>query len=122
MDRFTEAYLEAAVWTLSEEDAHGSLTPNTAASIEVFTRAAADCARFQSENAAALEAVDALGVLGDTWASAGHDFWLTRNGHGAGFWDGDWPEPYAAQLTAAAKAFGEITLYAGDDGRLRFGA
>jgi|TARA_R110000744_G_scaffold366338_1_gene475354 hypothetical protein len=20
----------------------------------------------------------------------GHDFWLTRNGHGAGFWDGDW--------------------------------
>jgi len=21
---------------------------------------------------------------------AGHDFWLTRNNHGAGFWDGDW--------------------------------
>lgn len=21
---------------------------------------------------------------------AGHDLWLTRNGHGAGFWDGDW--------------------------------
>lgn len=20
----------------------------------------------------------------------GHDFWLTRNGHGAGFWDGDY--------------------------------
>ena len=20
----------------------------------------------------------------------GHDFWLTRNGHGAGFWDGGW--------------------------------
>ena len=22
----------------------------------------------------------------------GHDFWLTRNGHGAGFWDGDWDD------------------------------
>lgn len=35
---------------------------------------------------------------------AGHDFWLTRNGHGAGFWDrglGDLGE----RLTEAAKAY-----------------
>lgn len=38
--------------------------------------------------------------------SAGHDFWLTRNGHGAGFWDrglgglGD-------RLTKHAKVYGE---------------
>ncbi len=41
---------------------------------------------------------------------AGHDFWLNRNGHGAGFWDGDWPEPAATTLDAASKAFGEVNL------------
>ncbi|MCU9611740.1 hypothetical protein OEK97_27930, partial [Escherichia coli] len=46
---------------------------------------------------------------------AGHDFWLTHNGHGAGFWDGDWPEPFATQLTNAANEFNEIDLYVGDD-------
>lgn len=48
------------------------------------------------------------------WApdQAGHDYWLTRNGHGAGFWDrgcqaGD-------QLTKIAHGFGAIDLYQGD--------
>ena len=44
----------------------------------------------------------------------GHDFWLTRNGHGAGFWDrglgtlGD-------DLTTRSHAYGEFILYVGDD-------
>lgn len=47
----------------------------------------------------------------------GHDFILTRNGHGAGFWDrglgalGD-------VLTEWAKSFGSVNLYVGDDGNL----
>ena len=45
------------------------------------------------------------------YGRAGHDFWLTRNGHGAGFRDGDWPEPFAAKLTEAAKRAGERDLY-----------
>lgn len=28
----------------------------------------------------------------------------------------DWPEPFAAQLTDACKAFGSFDLYLGDDG------
>lgn len=47
---------------------------------------------------------------------AAHDFWLTRNGHGAGFWDGDWIEPAATKLAKAAEAFGESYAYLGDDG------
>ena len=43
---------------------------------------------------------------------AGHNFWLTCNGHGSGFWDGDWP----ARLTEASEQFGEFDLYVGDDG------
>ncbi len=46
---------------------------------------------------------------------AGHDFWLTRNRHGAGFWDGDYPEPAASQLTKASHNYGEVSLYVGDD-------
>lgn len=45
-----------------------------------------------------------------------HDFWLTRNGHGAGFWDGDYPEPEGSKLTELAKSFGEQTPILGDDG------
>ena len=44
--------------------------------------------------------------------------WLTRNGHGAGFWDGDWPEPVASRLTKSAKRFGSFDLYVGDDGKV----
>jgi hypothetical protein len=50
-------------------------------------------------------------------AGFGHDFWLTRNGHGAGFWDrglGDLGE----RLTKAAKVYGSVCLYIGDDGQI----
>jgi hypothetical protein len=49
-------------------------------------------------------------------AMAGHDFWLTRCGHGAGFWDGDWPEPAASILDRASRQAGNVDLYVGDDG------
>lgn len=49
----------------------------------------------------------------------GYDFYLTRNGHGAGFWDrglgelGDW-------LTGIAKPYGAASVYVGDDGSLYY--
>lgn len=46
---------------------------------------------------------------------AGHDFWLTRCGHGAGFWDGDWPV-YGKTLTTLSQFYGNVDLYVGDDG------
>ncbi len=39
----------------------------------------------------------------------GHDFWLTRNGHGAGFWDRGLG-PVGDQISAIAKRFGECSL------------
>ncbi len=54
----------------------------------------------------------------DLWemapGSIGHDFWLTRNGHGAGFWDRGLGER-GARLTAACKPYGEVNLYLTDD-------
>lgn len=46
-----------------------------------------------------------------------HDFWLTRNCHGAGFWDGDYPV-WGEKLTAIAHMFAEVDLYVGDDGKI----
>lgn len=39
----------------------------------------------------------------------GHDFWLTRNRHGAGFWDGDWEN--GEVLTELSHNFGGSNLY-----------
>lgn len=49
-------------------------------------------------------------------ARFGHDFWLTRNSHGAGFWDRKLDG--FKQLTKWAHTFGEQNLYIGDDGRI----
>lgn len=44
-----------------------------------------------------------------TLTQAGHHFWLTQNGHGAGFWDGDWPK-YGDMLTKLSKCYPELNL------------
>ena len=56
------------------------------------------------------------------WAQAGHDFWLTRRGHGVGYWDGDWNDSVADKLTKASRLFSEyMEPYLGDDGLIYFG-
>lgn len=55
-----------------------------------------------------------------------HDFWLTRNGHGAGFWDrsysNDAPDgsDLGDAITKIADSFRETSVYVGDDGKLYF--
>ena len=46
----------------------------------------------------------------------GHDLWLTRQHHGAGYWDGDYREDHGETLTAYAQALGEATCYVPADG------
>ena len=58
--------------------------------------------------------------------SIAHDFWLTRNGHGCGYFDGDYEDEIGQRdsvgdrLTEACKAFGERNVYVGDDCKLHF--
>lgn len=44
-------------------------------------------------------------------AQIGHDFWLTRNHHGAGFWDGDYQFHHGEAMTAAAQRFKELNPF-----------
>jgi len=118
LDPFTQAYMTCALWSTSDNSTPAGGEPLDRnygikdVGRKTLRRMVADCAKFQ----AAMEHV--LAALPQTAAQAGHDFWLTRNGHGAGFWDGDWPEPAAALLTAYAKSFGEYDLIVGDDGQV----
>ena len=47
-----------------------------------------------------------------------HDFWLTRNSHGAGFWDGDYSKEIGKALTRISKDMLCVDLYVGDDGKI----
>lgn len=74
-------YLEAAAWADAPENSRAR-----------FTKAArAEAARDVADFVAACgplfaQAVDAPGYSPERF---GRDFWLTRSGHGAGFWDRD---------------------------------
>jgi hypothetical protein len=76
-----------------------------------------DCDKFQNDN---IEAIEKGGAgLNDIYERAGYDFYYTRVGHGVGFWETDkWEDPYGKELTSAAKKFGSIDGYAGDDNKI----
>lgn len=112
---FLAGYVETALWSSLDDDGHPLDRNHTVADIahETLATMEREAAAFFAANRHDLEA------YGSGWARlGGHDFWLTREGHGAGFWDGDWPEPQATRLTQAAHAYGEANLYVGDDGKI----
>lgn len=125
-DEFTTAYLTAALWTSTDEtnpeqggaplDQNYSIEDIDAATLDEMT---ADCEKFQALLGKLIDDMNVKYRGGAAYSCeerAGHDFWLTRNGHGAGFWDGDWTEPAATKLTDAATAFGEYDITASGNG------
>lgn len=123
LDSFTTAYLVCALWSSRDEsDDKGGEPMDSNYSLhdisdKTLEQAIADCARFQTEAGELISDENyKRSDAHNTTEIAGHDFWLTRNGHGAGFWDGDWNEPAASKLDALADSFHEVDLYIGDDG------
>ena len=72
-----------------------------------------DCQTFVNNNKSDLQLFAEQGYD----EAVGYDFWLTRNRHGAGFWDRDLGE-LGERLTQAAQEFGSCDLYLGDDGQI----
>jgi len=139
VDVFTDAYLTAALWSthvclpvtegelvdgcmdcpqdhplhgISEDDSLDDHFDESAFSDQALLSAVADCTRFQEAHG------DDLCDEDDE--RAGHDFWLTRNGHGAGFWDGDYEEEKGNRLTEACEACGELHAWVDEAGSLHF--
>lgn len=118
LDLMFAAYVECAVWAGSDwsSDSDGNPTPLEATGYsaddvaeETAVAMRADVEAFAAANAGDLAGMDS--------GQAGHDFFLTRNHHGAGFWDRGLGE-IGDRLTAAAHAYGESDLFVGDDGQL----
>lgn len=120
---FITAYIECALWSESIGGEIGRLygmpedtsLESAGFTIDDLTTEArgsieADCLAFMKANALDLAHYDAKRSPAD----AGHDFWLTRNGHGAGFWDRGLGE-LGDRLSAMARPYGESNLYVGDD-------
>lgn len=107
LETFTEAYIECAFWSSCAEDGtpldgiEADPSPECIAKLETDAR---DFYEAHSE------------LFADD-SQAGHDFWLTRNGHGAGFWDRGLGE-VGEKLTAASKHYGSCDLIVGDDGQI----
>ena len=115
-------YLATALWSSSNPDSENGEEPMDANhSIEDFTaearaKAEADISDFLAKATPVVEAIDPNYELTDD--TIGHDFWLTRNGHGAGFWDGDYPEKIGKALTEIAQTFSGLDLIVNDDGKV----
>lgn len=106
------AYLTAMAFTnTGDVDEAPAGSQVTGAALE---QARADVASFYWAAWAFLSHAEKNGGFSfDVWEHAGHDFWLTRCGHGAGFWDGDWQSDsvnVADILTEKAQSYGEVDL------------
>jgi hypothetical protein len=117
LDEFTQGYVSAIFWTECNDDRRDEgLADMTFADLppKVLADIIAECDDFQVANARSLSK-----AYGDRYGEgmAGADFWLTRNGHGAGFWDRGLGK-HGEDLTKAAKAYGSSDAYVGDDGKL----
>ena len=119
LDDMFLGYVECALWSSTDEGEDGNGGPPLDEEYGVEDLAEEcreamrkDCEAFAEDNADAIDR--ALKASGRTWSDVGHDFWLTRNRHGAGFWDGRYDEPEASELTSAAKVYGSEYLYAHD--------
>ena len=111
-ESMVRSYLETALWSSTDAD-NNDLPMDDTYGVKDFTvaarqQAAKDCDAFVL---ACEEAGLGDALFQNGHDEAGHDFWLTRNGHGAGFWDGDYGDDGDA-LTEIAKHFREVHLYA----------
>lgn len=116
VDSFTKAYIECALWasTLDDGQPMDSRYNWTHLADETLAKMIADCGKFQKENAR-----DLVNSQSDNAREAGHCFFLSRNGHGSGFFDLEhFANDTRERLDKAARRFGECNLHVGDDGKI----
>lgn len=117
---FVRGYVACMSWSgtvlTDDENASEYPTPDRLDAefhASVWDTVRADCLAFIDEYHALLEVAEGMGT---SWESLGHDLWLTRNRHGAGYWDRGLGE-IGRLLTDAAHGVGECDYFAlGEDG------
>lgn len=119
MEKFIEGYLTCALWASTLGDDQG--TPmDQDHSLDDFADETQKKLRDDATNFYTAWTLSILKYCERTRHDAdyaGHDFWLTRNGHGAGFWDKGIGE-LGEHLSERARECGTCDLYVGDDGKI----
>ena len=104
------SYLECAAWSSTDEN--GEPLDSYQFSDKAENRLKADLDKFCEEMTQELdEEYDGAGGTPEQFA---HDFWLTRNGHGAGFWDRGLGE-LGDKLSKMAKVHNSCDLYLNEE-------
>ena len=100
-----QGYLHCALW-VEELDADYDISDFDTLSADLARN---DVNKFLDE----LDEYDLLDELSTqmSYDSIGHDFWLTRNGHGAGFWDRGL-EDVGKEVSKICEEFGDKYAYA----------
>lgn len=124
LDDMVSGYLGCLVWVgldwsnVDDVDEHNPIPLDENYGVGDISPEALAEIRTDVKNFAEAEAQDLVDYASlRSWGDAGHDFCLTRNRHGAGFWDrglgalGD-------RLSEAARVYGIQDLQIGDDGKL----
>lgn len=116
LDLLIDGYIEAMRVTDGGPD--HPVFDCAALSREAIVVARTDCSRFFHRAKSLLDR--AVRRPGFTWKAAGIDFWLTRNGHGSGFWDETvlQSDGLGRELSYFAKEMKESEAYLGHDGRI----
>ena len=109
LEEMLDAYIETALWSSTDTNDDGDMGECLDANYGPDDLLAATRREMRSDCKAFL--LSHADEIGTRFAQAGHDFWLTRNRHGAGFWDGDWPQEVGAKLTDACRPYGGVDLY-----------
>ncbi len=108
-ETFIQSYLETAAWAACLTDAEGNEING-----EDYEFSPEAILYLTRQALAFLSTPGVLEALAGREDQGGHDFWLTSNHHGAGFWDGDWEEEAGEFLTKASRPYA-TDLYCGDD-------
>lgn len=118
-NKFYNSFIAALLWSTggSEDDGEfldegrdgSNINPHVADGLR------AQCNEFCLQNESDLK--KAKEEEGYSLDQAGHDFALSRNGHGVGFFDRKLGE-IGARLQRAAEDFGPADAYVGDDGSI----
>jgi hypothetical protein len=124
-----EQYLETALWSTNADHldpegtgAAGQLEDHFEAS-DIAPDSIAEARRELTELIESAPEASQFWLAELGAGQIGHDFWLTRNGHGAGFWDRfarGVGADFGRQLTELSKPYGTSDAYVGDDGKVHF--
>jgi hypothetical protein len=109
VNKILNSYLETAIW--AEESDENDLQGKTIHEIDKNSKANSAIEIYQFLQKAQQEASDELNTYDEE--AIGHNLWLSRNGHGAGFFDDN-----NDKLQNLARNMKPVDIYLGNDNKI----